>query len=352
MATAAARTEPDVVGVDERGTLPLPWLTDAMAQARALRRSQALLVVGPAGVGHLEFAFVLAQSWLCEDPGAAPCGRCTSCHLVRRRAHPDLLTVLPDALRQKLGWPADDEPRVGRADAKPSRDLRVGQVREAIDWSHRTSGRGRGKALLFHPADALNVPAANALLKTLEEPAPGLHLLLTSIDPELLLPTLRSRCQRLRLALPGPELAMPWLRERGLTTPDALLAFAAGSPIEALAWAAEGLTPALLAELPKRVAAGDASAMVGWPLPRAIDALHKLAHDAQARAAGGAARFFAAATVPPATDMAALVAWQRALLQAARHEEHPWNAPLLVESLVAQAAKVWSARSTVSPALR
>jgi DNA polymerase-3 subunit delta' len=344
MATRSAERSPAEaapIGVDEQGGLPLPWFGAALRQAQALQRSHALLLHGPAGVGHLEFSGLLAQAWLCEgreDKGAVACGRCASCHLVRTRSHPDLLLVLPDAWRLRLGWLGDDELK---ADAKPSRDIRVEQVRQAIDWSHQTSGRGRGKVLLIHPADALNGPSANALLKTLEEPAAGLRLLLSTSDPERLLPTLRSRCQRLQLDLPSETEAVAWLQARGLSEPAALLALAGGSPLEALAWGAEGLSPEILADLPLRVAAGDASLFNGRPLPRSIDLLLKLAHDLLAQAAGGAPRFFIASQWPPTADIPALVAWQKALLRAARHDEHPWNAALLVESLVTQATALW-----------
>jgi DNA polymerase-3 subunit delta' len=253
--------------------LTLPWLAKPLEQARALERSHALLLAGPAGAGHLELAGLLAQAWLCEDPAHPPCGRCASCHLVQQRSHPDLLVLVPEAWRVRLGWLGDDE---AKPDAKPSRELKVGQVRQAIDWSHKTSGRGRGKALLLHPADAMNAASANALLKTLEEPAAGLRLFLTCTDVEGLLPTIRSRCQRLTLPLPDEATAHAWLRRQGLEAPDALLALAGGSPLEALAWAGEGLDADWLAELPRQVAAGQAAALQGRPLPRVIELLLKI----------------------------------------------------------------------------
>ena len=343
MATAS-RPEAFRLGTDEPGRLPLPWLDTPMAQARALARAHALLLAGPAGAGHLELAGLLAQAHLCESPAQAPCGRCGSCHLVRQRAHPDLLAVVPEAVRLRLGWVGDDE-AAPKSDAKPSRDIRIEQVRNAIDWSHQTSGRGRGKVLLFHPADALNGPSANALLKTLEEPPAGLRLLLTSTDPERLLPTIRSRCQRVRLALPADDVSLGWLAAQQLSADDAraLLAAAGGSPLEALDLAGEGIDAAWLAALPQRIAGGDASILAGRPLPRAIDLMLKLTHDLQALAAGGTPRFFVSTRWPPTADMAALVAWQKELLRAARHDEHPWNAALLLESLVTQAAALWPA---------
>lgn len=350
------------IGVSADGRLPLPWLGEPLAAAAALAGAHALLIHGPAGAGHLELGLLLAQATLCEAAsprrsgsdgpegqdglaGAAgpgrPCGRCASCHLVATRVHPDLLLVIPDALRVQLGWVDDEDSKLHKAETKPSRDIRVEQVRQAIAWSQQTSGRGRGKVMLVHPADALNGPAANALLKTLEEPPGMMRLLLTSADPERLLPTVRSRCQRLPLALPPLATAEAWLREQGLAEPAALLALAAGSPLEALAWAREGVTQATLAELPRRVAAGDASVLIGRSVSRAVDLLLKLSHDGQVMAAGGSPRFFSAGAMPAPVDAAALRGWQQALLRAARHDEHPWNAGLLIESLVTQAMAVW-----------
>jgi len=336
------------VGLGPDGQLPLPWLGDALARAGTLAGAHALLLHGPAGTGHLELALLVAQATLCEGRpadadagGYRPCGRCASCHLVATRVHPDLMLVLPDALRVQLGWVDDEDSRLNKSDAKPSKDLRVEQVRQAIAWTQQTSGRGRGKVLVLHPADALNGPAANALLKTLEEPPGTVRLLLTSADPERLLPTVRSRCQRLPLALPPLPQAADWLRAQGLADPGPLLALAGGSPLAALALAADGIGPAWLAELPRRVAAGDAGALAGRPIPQVVDLLLKLAHDAQLQTVGVAPRFFAGAAWPGPADPAALRDWQQALRRAARFDEHPWNAGLLVEALLAQAATVW-----------
>lgn len=332
-----------VLGVGPQGELPLPWLADSLGRARALTHAHALLAHGPAGVGQLEFGLLLAQTWLCERPGAgqggAACGHCESCHLVRSRNHPDLLLVLPEALRLQLGWSDDDDKPKG--EAKPSREVRIAQLREAIDWAQRTSSRGRAKVLVIHPADAMNGTTANALLKTLEEPPGQLRIVLSTDDPERLLPTVRSRCQRVPLALPGHDQAAAWLRAQGLAEPGPLLALAGGSPLEALALAAEGLTPDVLADLPRRVAAGDAALLQSRPIPRVVELLMKLAHDAMALAVGGEPRHFARQSLPAGADLPALVAWQRALLRAARHDQHPWNAGLLIESLVSQAAAAW-----------
>ncbi len=329
-------------GVNEQGAWPLPWLRPAMAAAQSMSRAHALLVHGPAGAGHFEFALLLAQAQLCEDPGAAPCGRCNSCRLVRNRAHPDLLILIPDALRLTLGWQAQEEEGSAKGETKASREVRVPQVRQAIDWARNTSGRGRGKALVLHSADALNATAANALLKTLEEPPGALRLFLTSTDPERLLPTVRSRCQRLALTLPTAEASLAWLQGQGVADAPALLALSSGSPMEALVLAQEGIDAGWRQQLPQRLARGDASSLRGLALPRVVEMLAKLAHDLMAVAVGAEARYFESQAMPARIDRDAWRAWHATLLRVARHDEHPWNAPLMIEALVAECASLWA----------
>jgi DNA polymerase-3 subunit delta' len=162
-----------------------------------------------------------------------------------------------------------------------------------------------------------------------------------------LLATVRSRCQRLVVDLPEAESALAWLMavDGNLTEAGAraLLAVAGGAPLEALTLLQEGVDPRRLTELPQRIANGDAAALAGLPVQRAIELLLKLAHDAMRLAAlGGLAgddsrHFYSTAAFPVGAAMPALVTWHKALLRVARHADHPWNAGLLVEALVAQA---------------
>jgi DNA polymerase III subunit delta' len=323
----------------------LPWLAQPLAEAVANQRSHAVLVQGAAGVGALPFMLALAQAWLCETaagPTRRPCGHCASCRLVHSRLHPDLYVLMPETLRQREGWPLpgdkpeDQDGESGKAKRKPSRQLRIDEVRGAIDWVQRTSARGRGKVVVLHPADALNHPAASALLKTLEEPPAGTRILLSAADPEHLLPTVRSRCQRLRLLPPAPADGQRWLGEQGVDEPGVLLAAAGGLPLAAEALADAGITAAMWRALPAAVARGQGGVMAGWPVPLVIDALQKLCHDAMVLACGGAARYFPAGSVPAGAGVAALSTWQSELARVARHDEHPWNEGLLLDALLAQ----------------
>ena len=330
----------------------LPWLAAPLQQALREQRSHALLVHGPSGVGQFELALGLAQGWLCEvepSPGHGsplrPCGRCAACHLVSARTHPDLLVLVPEALRAVLGWEPDaeaDDAGDKASKAKPSKDIKVEAVRAAVAFAQTTSARGRGKVVVLHPAERMNGISANTLLKTLEEPPGDARFVLSSGAPDALLPTIRSRCQAVTLTLPAREVAIDWLRGQGVADPAVLLAAAGGQPQDALAWSREGIDAALWSQLPALVQRGASAAVAGWPLPRLIESLQKLCHDALCMAAGAAPRYFPAASLKGAARTfdsgvtRSLHAWERELQRAARFAEHPWNAGLLAESLVEQ----------------
>jgi DNA polymerase-3 subunit delta' len=329
--------------LDERD---LPWLAAPLAQLRDHDRSHALILHGGAGSGQFELAWRAAQAWLCEQ-APAPCGQCPSCHLMLARSHPDLKLLMPETVQLALGWSegggeeADADGEGGKSRRKPSREIKIDAVRLAIDWAHTSSSRGRGKVLLFYPADAMNATSANALLKTLEEPAAGMRLLLCVQDPEHLLPTVRSRCQRVRLAPPDAATAEAWLTAQGVAGAAALLRATGGEPLAAKALVDEGLDAQAWAQLPALVAAGDTRTLAALSLTRAVRVLQQVCHDAMAMAAGGAPRFFAPGQVPQGADLPALAAWSQDLARVARHDEHPWNAPLRVEALVTQGQRAW-----------
>jgi len=339
-----------VVGAD--GHLPLPWLEAPLRQALQRQRAHALLLQAAPGVGALEFMMSLAQAWLCEAADIAPpCGRCGSCRLLQSGTHPDLHPLLPESQRAALGWAGADEDagESGKARKKPSRQIRIDDVRAAIDWVVQSSSRGRAKVLLLHPAEAMNLQAASALLKTLEEPPGQARLLLSTGDEARLLPTVRSRCQRIRLAGPTPEQASGWLAEQGVRDAPVLLAAAGGAPLEARDLAAAGVDAAAWLALPRAVAHGQAAALAGWPVPRMLDALQKLCHDAMAQTVGGAPRYFAAQALPVGARLAPLCAWARSLSRVARHDEHPWNDGLLLEALVSEGRACWQEATTRGP---
>ena len=154
----------------------LPWLAEPAHAIATRQRGHALLVQGNPGAGVFELALRVARTWLCETEGAdAPGGRCVACHLLSSNSHPDLRALLPELTQVELGWSVggNDAPEAGdgegKAKRKPSKEIRIEAVRDAIGWTQKSSSRGRAKVLLLFPADAMNLVVSNALLKTLEE---------------------------------------------------------------------------------------------------------------------------------------------------------------------------------------
>jgi DNA polymerase-3 subunit delta' len=117
------------------------WLEPALSRGLSMP-AHALLLHGPGTLGQFELALELARAMLCESPdaNARACGRCTACHLFELRSHTDLSVLVPDALREALGWAgADEDDAASKGKAKPSRYIKVDAVRSAIDWAHQSS---------------------------------------------------------------------------------------------------------------------------------------------------------------------------------------------------------------------
>ena len=211
-------------------------------RSRLPRLPHALLIHGMRGVGKLALAERIAQLLLCESAGEAakPCGACPGCRWFLGGNHPDFRRLEPESLAQASGEPTDEEQiSTGGRRAKPSIEIKIDQVRELADFLNMGSHRGRRRVALVHPAEDMNVHAANALLKGLEEPPATAVFLLVSHRPASLLPTIRSRCVALPVPLPPPEAALQWLAEQGTKDAGRWLAYAGGAPLRAQEYAAD-----------------------------------------------------------------------------------------------------------------
>lgn len=320
-----------------------PWIAGQTRQLLA-QRGHAWLLQGPSGLGQYSLALALVRAWLCENPGEqGACGACPSCHAIDVRTHADLCVLMPETTMLELGWPLNEKAQaeIDEKKRKPSKEIRIEAMRDAVEFAQRTSARGRGKAVLVFPAERMNNVTANALLKTLEEPSGDVRFVLASDAAHQLLPTIRSRCQVHTMVWPDEAAALEWLQAQGVAAGDVptLLRAAGGRPQDALLFAASGRDPKSWRSLPKAMLRGDVSLIRDWSPAQAIDALHKLCHDLIVFGAGGKPRFFEATDLPPATSLHALTAWGRELAQSSRTSEHPFNTGLMLEALVSQAQR-------------
>ncbi len=201
--------------------IPYPWQQPDWQKLQHLHQQgslpHALMLAGQKGIGKKHLAGVIAQYLLCSSPvNGLPCNQCRSCELQRASTHPDLFCVSPE--------------EAGKA-------IKVDQVRELTEFVTKTSQQGGRKVILLEPAEAMNVNAANALLKCLEEPAGDTLLILVTHSVSAVMATIRSRCQLRQLVIPTSEVALPWLQPLVNKQADAaqLLSYACGAPLAALA---------------------------------------------------------------------------------------------------------------------
>jgi DNA polymerase III subunit delta' len=206
----------------------LPWQVGPASEALSRRGGwpHALLLHGPAGIGKRVLAMNYARSLLCESPRAdgLACGACAGCQYVAAGAHPDLRVVEP--------FERDDDGTVA-----PLPDIPIAHVRALIEFTQMTSHRRGAKVALIAPAERMNVSAANALLKTLEEPPAGTYLILVAHQPGRIPATVRSRCLAAPAPMPTSAQSLAWLEAQGIAAAGSVLAQAGGSPLAASALA-------------------------------------------------------------------------------------------------------------------
>lgn len=349
-----------------------PWLNDSLA--RLLRqRGHAWLLTGTKGLGQLDLAVALAASWLCEQPieddATEPsfvrraCGTCESCALVRAHSHPDMLVLLPEVLSLELGYPLDQKTQDDLDDKKrkPSRQIKLEAIQGLINFTQRTSSRGKGLVVVIYPSEAMNLIAANALLKSLEEPAGHCRFVLATEGSAALLPTIRSRCQIFALTSPQPETASSWLIDQGVAAPDApvWLSAAGGQPQTALNLAQSGMSTHAWLNLPKQIASGVSlaqlpAAVVEAPLSLATT-LQKICHDTLCHVQGAKPRYFSSGSLPTAPNgplavqasVYKLTGWAKSLTASMRVIEHPVKPDLMMEAMLAEAKLALQSKESI-----
>jgi len=319
-----------------------PWIERPLRELLK-QVGHAWLILGPSGLGQYELARALSKAWLCEDvtPNGA-CGVCPSCHTFESQTNPDLFNLMPEEFMLDHGYTLDEKVQKELDDKKrkPSREIKVDQARDLIEFSQMTRSGGIGKVALVYPAERMNTITANTILKTLEEPPEGFRFVLATQAAHELLPTIRSRCQSYTLSWPTREESLAWLTEQGLQGSDALvwLKAAGGRPQNALDLAQHsGLSAKDWGKIPKSVASGEVSLLTQLQASEMVDVLQKLCHDMLALSVGAEGLFFDTQSLPKPGNFRALSDWSRDLMHSAQSADHPFNKGLMLETLVSQA---------------
>ncbi|MGQ5523428.1 DNA polymerase III subunit delta' [Chitinimonas sp. PSY-7] len=319
-----------------------PWQTAAWQalQAQGERQHHALLITGESGIGKLAFGRHLAKTLLCESADLAkPCSVCDACRWLEAGNHPDFRELAPAV---------DDEEAEGdtKAKKKPSAWITIDQVRELNDFVHLSAHRGGLRVTLVQPAEAMNLAAANALLKTLEEPPPGAMFILVSHQWRRLLPTIRSRCRQLALPVPDKAAALVWLQNQGLADAEAHLAEAGGAPLAAVERADAAvlvLRRAFMAELadPRQLdplTLAEKLDKQKVEVERVTDWLSRWVYDLARLGLSGSVRYYPDETnriapLAKSLDPVKLMRYHDSVLAARKLASHPLNARLVYEQL-------------------
>ncbi len=322
-------------------------------------RNQALLLKGKKGIGKFKFAHDLAKSLLCRNLSAhnGACEKCISCHWFEQNEHPNFYQIAPELFSESSDNSIEkiDTENITndkKLKKKNSQQIGVEQIRMLTDFVYMTGHQSGFKIILIYPAETMNLAAASALLKKLEEPPPQVLFILVTHRPQYLLPTIRSRCQQ--IAMPSPDIATAteWLKQQGVNEPAACLAAASFAPLSALAFnagdyviqheqfieqisAAKHLDPVLLAETMQQL---DLSTVVNW--------LQKWCHDLMSFHTTGEVRYYlnhypAVKALSSTVDPKKLMAYSRRLITAQRLSRHPLNSRLFLEEILIIYAMLW-----------
>jgi DNA polymerase-3 subunit delta' len=186
-----------------------PWTASIFQQLTSryakLQLHHGLLFLGPSKLGKMSLCQDIAASLLCktvnESAGStaaahhSACGQCKSCQLIAANSHPDLNIVISD--KSQIG---------------------IDLIRNAITKLTQTAQLSGNKVLIIPNIELMSESASNALLKTLEEPTKNTYLLMTCNEPQKLLPTVLSRCEKIKVASPNYDQSVLWLSQQGVDT--------------------------------------------------------------------------------------------------------------------------------------
>lgn len=210
----------------------LPWLEPVWSSLVKRQHSEglphAMMLAGPRGVGKHSLALTLAQWLLCDTAQAEKreqaCGQCHNCNLWHAGSHPDVLFTQPE---------------------DKSKQIRIESIRRVNDFLAQTTQISQSQVVIVRPVEVMNLNAANALLKTLEEPAGSSYLILEAERYGSVLPTIRSRCQRITIPAATRSQGLAYLLAQGVEEQQAAMALQVcqDAPLAALRWVNEESEP-------------------------------------------------------------------------------------------------------------
>ena len=300
--------------------------------------AHALLLRGSRGIGKAAVATAIAKGLLCETagserPGRLACGACPSCRWFDAGNHPDM---------KRIGL-------LTGKDGKQAWEISIDQIRDLEDFVGMTAFRDGARIVLIDPAETLSVPAANALLKMLEEPGARTYFLLVTHRPDSLPATVRSRCRLVVVPAPTAALQQTWLAaEAGISPADAarLLAFSGGSPLHARHLADPSKLTAYrslleaIGSLPDTASVAVSDVVGGANVEHWYPLLQRWVSDLVRVSAGAMPRFFpeSASRMQQLRQRSSLMGLTRAALRLQRQAvliRHPLNPRLFVEESLA-----------------
>lgn len=350
------------------------------SQGSSMSSAHAVLLRGRKGLGKLAFATALAKSRLCVTPSVEgeACRSCLSCRWFEQGSHPDFRLVEPQALStlSTISGTADDirdddgadtearsttrtaadagtESGGAKTGKKPSKQISVAQIRELADFINISSHQNGYKIILIHPAETMNPAAANALLKSLEEPPLRTLFILVSHHAQFLLPTIRSRCRQIPMPTPDPATAIAWLQQQEVKDPETCLASAGYAPLAALEFNDENYLERHGAFV-KQISTRDnfnpivlAEEMQKSDLPTVVNWLQKWCYDLMSFHLTSKIRYHLDRTaviksLASGIDPHAMATYLRTLAETQQLASHPLNPRLFLEELLFSYATVLS----------
>lgn len=328
-----------------------PWHSAAWSQLQQMRAQlpHALLFHGPSGTGKADFLDAFAKSLLCENVASEghACGQCASCGWFAQNNHPDFRRVRPENLEDELPGEADDEDgeRKSKTTKAPSKEIKIEQIRTLSDFMNISTHRQGLRVVVLYPAESLNMPAANALLKTLEEPPAGTVFLVAAHSLDRVLPTILSRCRKFALPTPAHDAALTWLTQQGVNDAESWLCEQGGAPLAALERALQGgreeqdLLLQFLARPNQEMALRTADKLAKTELTAVVTWTQRWLYDLSAVKLSGTVRYYprlrreleALAARCPTSKLLATV---KAVDARRKVAEHPLSPKLFIEDLL------------------